>query len=386
MFNFEALPPLALYVHWPWCVRKCPYCDFNSHAAPAALPEKDYVAALLRDLEHDLPRVWGRRVRSIFIGGGTPSLMCHESIESLLAGLRARIPLAPDAEITLEANPGAADSAHLRGYREAGVNRLSIGVQSFHAAHLARLGRIHGPAQALRAAEAARHAGFDNFNLDLMHGLPEQTPAEAECDVRAALALAPTHLSAYQLTIEPNTAFAKQPPILPDDDVLADIEAAVHAQLQARGFVQYEVSAWARPGRECAHNRNYWEFGDYLGIGAGAHAKITDAGGITRLIKQKHPERYLRTAGDAQVLLSETRLNENDAIFEFMLNALRLTAGVPMSSFRERTGLAEAIIAPLLNGARQRGLIADDRETLRATTHGQRYLNDLTALFLPDAA
>ena len=386
MFAFDALPPLALYVHWPWCVRKCPYCDFNSHAASASLPENEYVAALLRDLEHDLPRVWGRRVRSIFIGGGTPSLMRPESVESLLAGIRARIPLAPEAEISLEANPGATDTARLRGYREAGVNRLSIGVQSFHAGHLARLGRIHGPADALRAADAARAAGFDNFNLDLMYGLPEQSPAEAEHDVRTALALAPAHLSAYQLTIEPNTAFANQPPALPDDEVLAEIETAVHAQLHARGFRQYEVSAWAWPGRECAHNLNYWQFGDYLGIGAGAHAKITDATGITRLIKPRHPAAFMRDAGAPAGILDERRLTPADAAFEFMLNALRLTAGVPMSRFRERAGLAEAKIAPLLDTARRRGLISHDSETLRATAHGQRYLNDLTALFLPDAA
>lgn len=386
MNAFAILPPLSLYVHWPWCERKCPYCDFNSHTVRAAVSEDDYVNALLRDLERDLPRVRGRTVRSIFIGGGTPSLASAQAIEWLLAGIWARIAVAPDAEITLEANPGSADAARFKAYHEAGINRLSIGVQSFDSAHLEALGRIHGPAEALRAAEAARLAGFSNFNLDLMHGLPGQSVAEAETDVRTAIALGATHISAYQLTIEPNTAFGKNPPPLPDDDALADIESAVHAQLRGAGFVQYEVSAWARAGHECAHNLNYWEFGDYLGIGAGAHAKITDASGITRLVRQKHPDAYLRAAGTAAALISQHRVSDDDAMFEFMLNALRLSDGVPLALFAERTGLGSAMIQRAMDAARGRGFIERDDAHLRPTTFGRRFLNDLTALFLPSAA
>jgi oxygen-independent coproporphyrinogen-3 oxidase len=386
MSVFAILPPLSLYVHWPWCERKCPYCDFNSHTARAAISEDDYVNALLRDLERDLPRVRGRTVHSIFIGGGTPSLMSAAAIERLLAGIRARIAVAPDAEVTLEANPGSADAARFKAYRAAGINRLSIGVQSFDSIHLEALGRIHGPAEALHAAEAARLAGFTNFNLDLMHGLPGQSVAEAEADVRTAIALGAPHLSAYQLTVEPNTAFGKNPPTLPDDDTLADIESAVHAQLRGAGFIQYEVSAWARTGHECAHNLNYWRFGDYLGIGAGAHAKITDAGGITRLVRQKHPEAYLRSAGTAAALISQHRVSDDDAMFEFMLNALRLTDGVPVALLGERTGLRAARIGRAMKVARGRGLIENDDAHLRPTAFGRRFLNDLTALFLPNAA
>jgi len=297
MFQFTALPPLSLYIHFPWCVRKCPYCDFNSHAVRGDLPEDQYIDALLADLESDLPRVWGRPVRSVFLGGGTPSLFSPEAIERLLAGVRARVTLVPEAEVTLEANPGTVETERFRGYRAAGVNRLSIGIQSFQPEQLQKLGRIHGRDEALAAAQAARAAGFDNFNLDLMFGLPQQTLDEALADLRTALALNPTHLSLYQLTLEPNTLFHAQPPELPDEDVLAAMQEALQAELADAGFTQYEVSAYARAGRRCRHNLNYWQFGDYLGIGAGAHAKITDADGITRLWKVKQPRNFLETAG-----------------------------------------------------------------------------------------
>jgi oxygen-independent coproporphyrinogen-3 oxidase len=382
---FESLPPLALYIHFPWCVRKCPYCDFNSHPLKNELPEAQYIAALLADLEADLPRVWGRKVRTIFMGGGTPSLFTPESIDALLSGIRARIPLAADAEITLEANPGASDAEKFAGYRAAGVNRLSIGIQSFDNQKLAVLGRIHDSAQAIAAARAARAAGFDNFNLDLMIGLPDQTRDEALADVQTAIGLAPAHLSVYQLTLEPNTPFHAQPPPLPGDDAFAAMQEDAQAALAAVGYAQYEVSAYAQTGKQCRHNRNYWEFGDYLGIGAGAHAKITDAHGITRLARRKQPQDYLAHAGSAQAL-SETRtLSADDAAFEFMLNALRLTEGVPAALFTERTGLPLSAVHAALERTRERGLLAHDADVLRPTDTGRRFLNDLIALFLPES-
>src|SRR3990172_545076 len=314
MLNFASLPPLSLYVHIPWCVRKCPYCDFNSHEAssgrsrhPASrdisaslhvtIPEREYIDALLRDLEQDLPRVWGRIVPPLFLGGGTPSLFSPEAIDRLLSGIRARLPLDQNIEITLEANPGTVDVERFKGFRAAGINRLSIGIQSFDEEKLKALGRIHGRDEALRAAESARAAGFENFNLDLMFGLPDQTVEQALADIRTAIQLCPTHLSAYQLTIEPNTLFHARPPTLPDNDSTWDMQSQLQTELAAADYRQYEVSAYARPGYECRHNLNYWKFGDYLGIGAGAHAKITAASGITRLWKVKHPGEYLRTAG-----------------------------------------------------------------------------------------
>ncbi len=400
MFQFTALPPLSLYIHFPWCVRKCPYCDFNSHAMRGEIPEDRYVDALLADLESDLPRVWGRPVRSIFLGGGTPSLFSPEAIERLLAGVRARVALVPEAEVTLEANPGTVETERFRGYRAAGVNRLSIGIQSFDPEQLRKLGRIHGRDEALVAAQAARSAGFDNFNLDLMFGLPQQTLDEALTDLRTALALHPAHLSVYQLTLEPNTLFHAQPPELPDEDVLAAMQEALQAELANAGFAQYEVSAYARtqggasvagrksPGtaadRRCRHNLNYWQFGDYLGIGAGAHAKITDAGGITRLWKVKQPRDYLETAGTPAGLGGEQRPGRDDVAFEFMLNALRLTAGVPAGLFSERTGLDPACLLKPLTRARSRGLLEPDLEHIRPTPLGRRFLNELVALFLPE--
>ncbi len=385
MFEFTALPPLSLYVHFPWCVRKCPYCDFNSHALRGDIPEEQYIDALLADLEQDLPRVWGRPVRSIFLGGGTPSLFSPEAIEHLLASVRARVVLMPDAEITLEANPGTVEIERFRGYRAAGVNRLSIGIQSFEPEQLKKLGRIHGRDEALAAAQAARAAGFDNFNLDLMFGLPQQTLDEALSDLRTALALQPTHLSVYQLTLEPNTLFYVKPPALPDEDVLAAMQDALQAELADAGFSQYEVSAFARAGRRCRHNINYWQFGDYLGIGAGAHAKITTAENVTRLWKVKQPHDYLDTAGTLAALGGEQHVSMEDVVFEFMLNALRLTEGVPVMLFSERTGLDLACMQKPLSQAMTRGLLESDQEHIRPTPLGRRFLNELVTLFLPEA-
>ena len=385
MFQFTALPPLSLYIHFPWCVRKCPYCDFNSHAVRGELPEEQYIDALLTDLEQDLPRVWGRPVRSIFLGGGTPSLFSPEAIERLLDGVRARVVLLPESEVTLEANPGTVETERFRGYRAAGVNRLSIGVQSFQPEQLKKLGRIHGRDEALTAAQAARAAGFDNFNLDLMFGLPQQTPDEALADLRTALALHPAHLSLYQLTLEPNTLFHAHPPELPDDDVLAAMQDALQTELAGAGFAQYEVSAYARGGRRCRHNLNYWQFGDYLGIGAGAHAKITHATGITRLWKVKQPRDFLAKVGTPGILGGEQHLRNEDVAFEFMLNALRQTEGFPATLFTERTGLPLASLEPALAQAGARGLVEHSAGIICATTLGRRFLNDLIGLFLPES-
>jgi putative oxygen-independent coproporphyrinogen III oxidase len=382
MLNFASLPPLSLYVHIPWCVRKCPYCDFNSHEARAKIPEQEYIDALLRDLEQDLPRVWGRIVHTIFIGGGTPSLFSPEAIDRLLSGIRARLPLDQNPEITLEANPGTVELERFKGFRAAGINRLSIGIQSFEEEKLKALGRIHGRAEALRAAEAARAAGFDNFNLDLMFGLPGQTVEQALADMRTAMALLPTHLSAYQLTIEPNTLFHARPPVLPDDDTTWDMQSQLQTELAAAGYRQYEVSAYARPGYECRHNLNYWKFGDYLGIGAGAHAKITNASGITRLWKVKHPNEYLSTAGTPESIGGEQQLSRHDAAAEFMLNALRLVDGFPSPLFQERAGLPISACEPKLTLAENRGLIEWDTRSIRPTPQGRRFLNNLLELFV----
>jgi oxygen-independent coproporphyrinogen-3 oxidase len=368
-------------------VQKCPYCDFNSHAlkgtASLETLESRYIDALLADLEQDLPRVWGRPVHSVFFGGGTPSLFSPAAIDQLLAQLRARLPLRPDAEITLEVNPGTVELARFEGYRAAGVNRLSIGIQSFAAEKLRALGRIHGREEALTAAQAARAAGFDNVNLDLMFGLPEQTPDQALADLQTALSMRPTHLSLYQLTIEPNTLFHAQPPRLPDDELLWEMQTRLQSTLAAAGLQQYEVSAYARPGRACQHNLNYWRFGDYLGIGAGAHGKITSPDGITRLWKIKHPADYMDRAGTPTSLGGIQTLTRQDAAFDFMLNALRLVDGVESGLFLERTAQPLSLVAEALHLARQRGLLLDDPTRLRPTERGLRYLNDLQALFLP---
>ncbi|PAV48399.1 YggW family oxidoreductase [Pseudomonas sp. HAR-UPW-AIA-41] len=377
-----ALPPLALYVHIPWCVRKCPYCDFNSHAAGPSLPENDYVAALLADLDQDLAQVQGRQLTSIFFGGGTPSLFSPRALGHILEGVERRIGFAGDIEITLEANPGTFEQAKFSAYRQLGINRLSIGVQSFQSAQLKALGRIHDGDEAIRAADMARAAGFDNFNLDLMHGLPGQDVAAAMDDLGTAIAQAPTHLSWYQLTMEPNTVFWNQPPELPEDDTLWDIQEAGQALLAEQGFAQYETSAYARNNQRARHNLNYWTFGDFLGIGAGAHAKLSDANGqIRRSWKTRLPKDYLDSGKAFQA--GERLLSEDELPFEFLMNALRLTEGVPTQLFCQRTGLSEQSLAEGRRLAEQQGLLENDPARLCATPRGQLFLNDLLQSFLP---
>jgi len=375
--RLSALPPLALYVHIPWCVRKCPYCDFNSHERAGELPEKAYVDKLLLDLESHLPSVWGRRLTSVFIGGGTPSLFSPESIDTLLSGVRARLPLEPGAEITLEANPGTVEAARFRGFRQAGVNRISIGVQSFDDAMLKALGRIHGAEEARRAIEAAL-AAFDNVNIDLMYGLPDQGDAMARADItEASRAGVPAHF-AYQLTIEPNTVFWSKPPTLPDHDASADMQLTVEATLGEKGFEHYETSAFAKPGKRCRHNLNYWEFGDYLGIGAGAHGKISFPDRITRHERAKQPAAYLQN--DSSI---ENRIIPPAELpFEFMLNTLRLVEGFPLELFTERTGLPFTAIQRGLQRGEEQGLLQRDLKRVRPTERGQRFLNELLGLFL----
>ncbi|WP_278443548.1 radical SAM family heme chaperone HemW [Pseudomonas oryzihabitans] len=383
MTQVFALPPLALYVHIPWCVRKCPYCDFNSHAAGPTLPEAEYVDALLADLDRDLVHVHGRPLTSIFFGGGTPSLFSAEALGRLLDGVARRLSFAPDIEITLEANPGTFEQAKFVAYRGLGINRLSIGIQSFQDAKLKALGRIHGRDEAIRAADRARAAGFDNFNLDLMHGLPEQSVADALGDLEQAIALAPTHLSWYQLTMEPNTVFWSQPPELPEDDTLWDIQEAGQARLAVAGYGQYETSAYAQPGRQARHNLNYWGFGDFLGIGAGAHAKLSAPDGtLLRTWKTRLPKDYLDPAKAFQA--GAKPLAPADLPFDFMMNALRLVDGVPAAWYPQRTGQSLDSLAPALAAARRAGLLAEDEERLRPTARGQLFLNDLLQSFLPD--
>ncbi len=375
------LPPLALYVHIPWCVRKCPYCDFNSHAAGPELPEDAYVDALLADLDLDLPAAQGRELTSIFFGGGTPSLFSARALDRLLQGVNRRLAFAADIEITLEANPGTFEQAKFSDYRRLGINRLSIGVQSFQTEQLKALGRIHDGLEAVHAAEMARAAGFDNFNLDLMHGLPGQDVEGALADLRQAIALEPTHLSWYQLTLEPNTLFWSQPPQIPEDDILWDIQEAGQALLAAEGFVQYETSAYARDGRRARHNLNYWSFGDFLGIGAGAHAKLSAPDGrIRRTWKTRLPKDYLDPAKRFQA--GERVLEAAELPFEFMMNALRLTEGVPAALFEQRTGLPLAGIEAACAAARAAGLLEHDPQRLRPTPRGQLFLNDLLQHFL----
>jgi len=373
-----ALPPLALYVHIPWCVRKCPYCDFNSHERTGALPEREYIAKLLTDLESLLPSVWGRRIVSIFIGGGTPSLFSPEAIDALLSGVRARIPVEPVAEITLEANPGTVEAARFRGFREAGVNRISLGVQSFDDRMLSALGRIHSAEEARRGVEAAL-ASFDNVNLDLMYGLPEQTVAMAQADIKAALAVGVPHISAYQLTIEPNTAFYSRPPALPEHDACADMQLAVEEMLGGAGYEHYETSAFARPGHRCKHNLNYWEFGDYLGIGAGAHGKVSFPDRVTRHERIKQPRDYLDRA---DTLAAQKTVPPAELPFEFMLNALRLVEGFPLVLFQERTGLPLTAVQAQLDEAEKKGLIERDWQRLAPSERGRLFLNELLGLFV----
>jgi oxygen-independent coproporphyrinogen-3 oxidase len=379
--HFSALPPLSLYVHIPWCVRKCPYCDFNSHAAPDALPEDAYVEALITDLESALPSIWGRKVSTVFIGGGTPSLFAAAAIDRLLGAVRARVQLSPDAEITLEANPGTFEREKFAGFYAAGVNRLSLGIQSFDDRCLRALGRIHGAEEARRAAEAALMI-FGNVNFDVMFALPEQTPADAARDVAAALAFAPPHLSFYHLTLEPNTLFHRHPPPLPDDETAADIEDAMCAALDRAGYVHYETSAHAKAGYECRHNVNYWRFGDYLGIGAGAHSKLSFADRIVRQLRFKQPKQYLERVASGDALQENIEIARRDLPFEFMLNALRLTDGVPAALFAERTGMPLSIAARPIAEATRRGLLDPDPTVLRPTPLGRRFLNDLQSIFL----
>ena len=401
--RLAALPPLALYVHVPWCVSKCPYCDFNSHELSArqslprpapeagrgadAIPEDlegRYVEALIRDLECSLPDIWGRRVHGIFFGGGTPSLLAARSVDALLSAFRARLQLTPDCEVTLEANPGTFETGKFRDFRAAGVNRLSIGIQSFNAGHLRALGRIHDNGEARRAVEMAM-GHFENVNLDLMYALPGQSLAQSQADCTEAIAFGTRHLSFYQLTIEPNTLFHRHPPRLPDDDLAAEMQSSIEAAVSAAGYVHYETSAYAKPGQECRHNLNYWRFGDYLGIGAGAHSKLSFSDRVTRSARYKQPKEYLQRVSEGTPLQESGNVGREDLAFEFMLNALRLAGGFPVALFAERTGMPITAAEKPLAQAEARGLIQRDHQRIRPTDLGRRFLNDLLQLFLPEA-
>ena len=372
---------MSLYIHIPWCVRKCPYCDFNSHEAKSDLPEQQYVAALIRDLELALPQIWGRKVYTVFIGGGTPSLFSAQAIETILTAVRMLLPLDVNAEITLEANPGTVEVSKFAGYREAGVNRLSLGIQSFNDAHLKALGRIHGANEARRAVEIAQQH-FDNINLDLMYGLPQQTVAEAEADVRTALEFAPQHLSCYHLTLEPNTLFHRYPPALPDDDVSSEMQQRIEQLLATQGYQHYETSAFAQPKKQSRHNLNYWQFGDYLGIGAGAHSKLSFHNKVLRQMRHKQPQAYIEAVARDAPLQTEHEVGRDQLPFEFMMNALRLNAGVAATLFTERTSLPLLLIQRELEQAQQRGLLLVDLKRIAPTELGQRFLNDLLQVFL----
>lgn len=380
-------PPLSVYVHYPWCVRKCPYCDFNSHTVrggqdPAEL-EQRYIDALIADLAQAAPDVAGRSVGTVFFGGGTPSLMSPDSLARVIDALRQHTMLAPDAEITLEANPGTFEIERFRGFRAAGANRLSIGIQSFDNARLAALGRIHDGREARRAIEiACTH--FERVNLDLMYALPHQTLEDALADLETALGFGTEHLSCYHLTLEPNTPFHRSPPPVPDDDAAADMQEAIEARLAEAGYTNYETSAFARPGRESRHNLNYWTFGDYLGIGAGAHGKLTTTAGIMREMRHKHPQRYLEAAERGEYVQEARTVTAEELPFEFMMNALRLTDGVPAAYFQARTGLPDTVLAPMLAEARSHGLLEANAALLRPTPKGRRFLNDLLEIFLDD--
>ncbi len=379
--NFKALPPLYLYIHIPWCVRKCPYCDFNSHEAKSGLPEREYVAALARDLELALPQVWGRKVYGVFIGGGTPSLFSAEAIQQILTTVRLLLPLDMYAEITLEANPGTVEAEKFRGFREAGVNRLSLGIQSFNDTHLKALGRIHDAHEAKEAVKIAQQH-FDNINLDLMYGLPQQTLAEAEQDLRTALEFKPQHLSCYHLTLEPNTLFHRYPPALPDDDASAEMQQRIEELLAVHGYEHYETSAFAQPRKQSRHNLNYWQFGDYLGIGAGAHSKLSFKDKVLRQVRHKQPQAYLDAVAQGTPIQTEQVVGRDELPFEFMMNALRLTEGVPAELFTERTSLPLLLIRNELEQAEQRGLLTRDAQRIAPTLLGQRFLNDLLEIFL----
>lgn len=378
-------PPLSLYVHLPWCVRKCPYCDFNSHAVKGEIPADDYIDALFRDLEQDLPLVWGRTVQSIFFGGGTPSLFSAGQVERMLSGFRGLLNVAPGAEVTLEANPGTTEHDSFSAYGDAGINRISLGVQSFDDATLKAIGRIHGRQEVERALDSIARSDIENFNLDLMYALPGQTVEAALSDLRLALAASPKHLSHYQLTLEPNTAFHVSPPVLPDDDLAWAMQEQCAVLLEASGYGNYEVSAWARPGRECRHNLNYWEYGDFLGIGAGAHGKITLPAlqEVRRRVKRRHPQAWMQGAMDADVLAEDLAIGPGERVFEFFLNQLRLREGVRKSMFSPRTGLPWSEVLGRVELALEKGLLEDRGSRLVPTLVGWRFVNEIQAIFLP---
>jgi oxygen-independent coproporphyrinogen-3 oxidase len=381
--NLTALPPLSLYIHWPWCVRKCPYCDFNSHESNGPIPEQEYLDALRADLEASLPLVWGRKIHTVFIGGGTPSLISAAGMDRLMSDLRTLLPLDLDAEITMEANPGTFEAEKFKAFRASGINRLSIGIQSFNSEHLKALGRIHDEKEAMRAVEIAQ-ANFDNFNLDLMYALPRQTLAEARRDIRTALSFGPPHLSLYHLTMEPNTVFAKYPPQLPSDDESADIQDMILSTMKAAGYEHYEVSAYAKPGHRARHNLNYWTFGDYLGIGAGAHSKLSFPHRVLRQARYKQPASFMEAARRGNAVSEEHEIARADMGFEFMLNALRLVDGFDPNLFGERTGMTINAIDKPLGEAEAKGLIYRDFKLIKPTELGQRFLNDLQEMFLAE--
>ncbi|MEE9303869.1 MAG: radical SAM family heme chaperone HemW [Thiotrichaceae bacterium] len=377
--------PLSLYIHFPWCLHKCPYCDFNSHKAPEILPEDRYIQALLRDVEQELPAIWGRPLHTVFIGGGTPSLISAEGMHTLMRGLNRLLPMRPNMEITLEANPGTFEQQRFDAYRQAGITRLSIGIQSYDGKQLQKLERVHDAKEAHRAAKIAKQAGFDNFNLDLMFGLPEQTMEQALDDLQLAIEHQPAHLSWYQLTLEPNTLFHHQPPNLPDSDLIADIQDRGIELLQDRNYQQYEVSAYAQPGKECMHNRNYWEFGDYMGIGAGAHGKITTGERIVRTMKPKHPEAYMHSClegASAAVLATNHELSSKDKCFEFMLNGLRLKNGIRKELFSQRAFLSLDYLGIGVDKAKSKGLLVETEDSFKLTPHGWSFLNEVVEYFL----
>lgn len=381
--NLSVLPPLSLYIHFPWCVRKCPYCDFNSHEVKGSFDEDAYLTALRADLEASLPLIWGRKIYTVFIGGGTPSLMSAVGVDRLLSDIRTLLPIDGAAEITLEANPGTFETEKFRSFRQSGINRLSVGIQSFNSRHLASLGRIHDGDDAKRAIDIAK-THFDNFNLDLMFALPGQTLTETQQDIDMALSFAPPHLSLYHLTLEPNTYFAKYPPAIPDDDTSAEMQEMIHAKMAAAGYVNYEVSAYAKPGKASRHNQNYWNFGDYLGIGAGAHSKLSFPHRIIRQARFKQPKAFIEASMAGNAVQESNEIDARDLPFEFMLNALRLNQGFPVNLFQDRTGLLLNSIEKELQLAEKKGLIQRDHQTISPTPTGSLFLNDLQEIFLRD--
>ncbi|MET3117855.1 putative oxygen-independent coproporphyrinogen III oxidase [Undibacterium sp. GrIS 1.8] len=382
-FNFTSLPPLSLYIHFPWCVKKCPYCDFNSHEVKSSFDETMYLDAVRADLEAALPLIWGRKIYTIFIGGGTPSLMSAAGLDRLMSDVRTLLPIDGAAEITMEANPGTFEAEKFRSYRQSGINRLSIGIQSFNSQHLQALGRIHDGDEARRAIDIAQRY-FDNFNLDLMFALPGQTLEQAKSDVETAIACAPPHLSLYHLTLEPNTYFAKFPPVIPDDDLSAEMQDLIQTKMTQAGYGNYEVSAYAKPGKESRHNLNYWNFGDYLGIGAGAHSKLSFPHKVVRQVRYKQPKTYMEESLRGVAVQESVEIQRHEMGFEFMLNALRLNQGFAVNLFNERTGLLLNDLEKELSIAEQKGLITRDHQYIRPTELGRRFLNDLQTLFLKD--